>query len=99
MNDIGKAALLCVVLCPASCDRPVSTAAPQTSTTPLAANAPATEPTAPPSKPSAVASAMPSPPSAPADASSTITFNDDTTGAPSPAFDGVVGDWYVSEEA
>jgi len=28
-----------------------------------------------------------------------VTFDDDTIGAPSPAFDGVVGDWYVSEEA
>ena len=44
------------------------------------------------------------PPSAPAappvsETRSIVAFDDEPLGAPSPAFDGVVGDWYVSEEA
>jgi hypothetical protein len=35
----------------------------------------------------------------PANGPITVTFNDDPIGAPSPSFDGTVGDWYVNEGA
>jgi hypothetical protein len=99
MKAIGKGAALCAVVCLGSCDRSVSTTAPQTSATPLAASASrSTEPAAPPA-PSAVAFTMPSASSTSAVGSNTVTFNEDALGAPSPAFDGAVGDWYVSEDA
>lgn len=103
MKETTRRALLCFTLCLETCDRPASTAAPQTAPTPPAAGgaspassvAPAV-PIAPGSGPAApVTSAAP----ATADGSTSVTFNDETVGAPSPAFDGIVGDWYVSEEA
>jgi hypothetical protein len=97
MKKIAKVAALCGPICLGSCDRPVSSTTPRTSTTQLAAGASAAAGSAAPPTASATASAS-APPSS-LSASSTVTFNDDIVGAPAPAFDGVVGDWYVSEEA
>lgn len=81
------------------CDRPVSNAAPSATTTP-AASAVAPPPVASAAAPAAAAQATSSAPTtAPAGAPILVTFNEDPVGAPAPAFDGVVGDWYVSEDA
>jgi len=68
----------------------------------------------PSTPPASSANVAPSPPPSPVPAESapavapsidagsgatTITFDADAVGAPSPAFEGVVGDWYVSETA
>jgi len=107
MKSIAKSALFCGLVgfqagLP-SCDRPVSSTAPQTSATKLAASAgvptgPATSPSAGVTASTSAAASVSAPPAS-ASGSNTVTFNDDSVGAPSPAFDGVVGDWYVSEEA
>ena len=97
MKHTANRGVLCLVACLGGCDRPVSNAAP--SATPKAnAAVSATPPSSSPGAPTSVASAAVGAP-APAASAGLVTFNDDTVGAPAPAFDGVVGDWYVSEEA
>ena len=104
MKQITRYGLVWAMVCLGACDRPVSTAAPQTTTIAPAASPAALSPAATPSGSDAVNHAPATTPatSTPArteSSVSTVTFNDDPIGAPSPAFDGVVGDWYVSDEA
>jgi hypothetical protein len=97
MKNITKCGAVCLAACLGGCDRPVSNAAP--SATPTPPNAVA-GPTPSASSPGAPASAAPfAATPTPAASLDFVTFNDDTVGAPAPAFDGVVGDWYVSEQA
>jgi len=84
-----------VALCGTGCDRPTQPASSSASATP------ATPPTPRPELPSGGAPSAP-----PAEASvgpgrgpTTVTFDAEPIGAPSPSFEGVVGDWYVAEEA
>jgi len=79
------------------CDRPTASQAfapPATSATSERARVPALLPTAAASPSSASASA----PMVEAQAE-VATFDGDPLGAPSPAFEAVVGDWYVADEA
>ena len=103
MKKIKRHMLLGVAVSLAACDRPASTAAPQTSSIPVAAteNSPAPSAVVPAQSAGAsVAASAASIPPIPADTSgNVVTFNDDAVGAPSPAFDGVVGNWYVSDSA
>jgi hypothetical protein len=81
------------------CDRPAakpSTTATSAATTALEAPPVASSPAAPSAaSPAAAASAS----AAASNETSTVTFNDEPVGAPSPSFEAVVGDWYVSEES
>jgi hypothetical protein len=83
-----KALAMLVLVCTAlGCDRPV--------VPPPAASAPATSPSraAAPSAPPPAASAASTAPL------QSTKFDGDEVGAPSPAFEGVVGDWYATEVA
>jgi len=103
MRKFNENTLLCLAVSLAACDRPASTAAPQPSSTPVAATTNSLTPSGTAPAPSAAApveaSAASNAPTPGDTSASTVTFNEDTAGAPSPAFDGVVGDWYVSEVA
>lgn len=80
------------------CDRPTQPSSTASSTQGALA---APEPGPPPSAKVAASSAssVPAQPSAGASpAGSTVTFDEEPAGAPSPSFEGVVGDWYVAEE-
>jgi hypothetical protein len=81
------------------CDRPTS-APPAPSATPAAPSptrgASATASSTSSSAPAAAPSASPAA-SADAAGAALVTFDSDAVGAPAPAFDGVVGDWYVAE--
>jgi pyruvate,water dikinase len=78
----------------AGCDRP--TASPPLSASPSTSAAPE-------SAPAATASGMPAAPSSALPAAALgptiVTFDGEPAGAPSPSFEGVVGDWYVAELA
>jgi hypothetical protein len=98
MKHTTKCGLLWLVACLGGCDRPVSNAAPSATTPPAPAPAtPASSSALAPSSPAVVASGAPA--RQPGGSPTIVTFNEDPVGAPAPAFDGVVGDWYVSEEA
>jgi hypothetical protein len=87
---IGSAAL--------GCDRPTSAppAPAANSATPLPA--PPASPTTSMTASSAPAAAASAPPTAAnATGEQIVTFDSDPVGAPSPAFEGIVGDWYVAE--
>jgi hypothetical protein len=66
------------------------------STSPASASSGAPSQASPPPPPPSTRAAAP-PPTASAD--TVVTFDGDPTGAPSPSFEGVVGDWYVAELA
>jgi|SoiMethySBSTD1v2_1073268.scaffolds.fasta_scaffold02443_7 hypothetical protein len=92
MKSLTTLVLVCAAF---GCERPVTPAPPSASTTPASAT-----PAAPPITPTAAPSAAP--PSASAASAGPVestTFDGDELGAPAPAFDGVVGDWYVADEA
>jgi hypothetical protein len=79
------------------CDRPTTSAPSASSPTSVAPEASAAP--APLSTPSARASPPGTAAVAAARREAIVTFDDDPVGAPSPAFEDVVGDWYVAEEA
>ena len=99
MKDIEKAVWLCAALCLESCDRPVSTTASQPTSTAHTARVAGPLGSVPPRTAGVSAPTSASAPQAPATDLNLVTFNGETIGAPSPAFDAVVGDWYVSEVA
>ena len=102
VRSIERRVLLCLAVSFGACDRPASTAAPQTGSTSAAVNANVPAPAAAAPTPSAAISGavLPANTPKPADTSANmVTFNDDSVGAPSPAFDGIVGNWYVSDLA
>jgi hypothetical protein len=77
-----------------ACDRPTQ----PSSTASSALNVPSVEaPKAPIASPS-TAPAAPSAAAAPAGGAITVAFDSEPTGAPSPSFEAVVGDWYIAEE-
>jgi hypothetical protein len=87
-----------LAVCATGCDRPTQSA-------PSSASAPqSVESAAPPALAPEPSAAPPSPepsaaPSPAAGGPATVTFDADPVGAPSPSFEGVVGDWYVAEQA
>jgi hypothetical protein len=87
-----------VAMCTAGCDRPTQPASsnppapPAEATVAPTPSAPERSAAAPSADPAASASAAPGGPV-------TVTFDAEPTGAPSPSFEGVVGDWYVGEQA
>jgi hypothetical protein len=88
-----------LVACAAGCDRPTPTQPASSSASAPADSAgapvpPAPAPSAPAPSPEQAASAPPA-----SAAPVTVTFDAEPTGAPSPSFEGVVGDWYVGEQA
>jgi hypothetical protein len=87
-------ALSSVIAAPVTaCDRPTQ---PASSSAPIP---PAVSSVAP-NPPAPAASTAPSAePAASAAGPITVTFDAEPTGAPSPSFEGVVGDWYVGEQA
>ena len=97
-----RACVMVLVGCTAACDRSTQPPSSNTSAAPIG-SAPARAephpelpsggvPTAPTAEPSASASSGTT-------AGTTVTFDSEPVGAPSPSFEGVVGDWYVAEEA
>jgi hypothetical protein len=87
-----------LALCAAACDRPTQPAS--SSTSPSAATAPAQSAAPRPELPSGGApSATAEEPSAapPGVGATTVTFDSERLGAPSPSFEAIVGDWYVAE--
>jgi len=91
MKHIHVAALLtAAVLAIAACDRPTSP--PPVASTNVA-------PSPPPSQEPAASATVAAPTVDAAKGATKVTFDNDPLGAPSPAFEGVVGDWYVAEVA
>jgi hypothetical protein len=84
-------------MCAAACDRPTQPAssnapAPPAVSSVAPAPAPERSAAAPSTEPATSASAA-------AAGAVTVTFDAEPTGASSPSFEGVVGDWYVGEQA
>jgi hypothetical protein len=98
MKWIQSTCALVALTATVGCDRP--TASPSPVASPSESAAPATTPIASVIAPTT--SAPPSASSAPAVTSGgemKVTFDDEPVGSSSPAFEAVVGDWYVSEMA
>jgi hypothetical protein len=101
IRTFGVSTLSVLALCANGCDRSTQPAASSAAAPPGAP--PAAETNSPrPELPSGGVTATPSseaPPSSGAGGATIVTFDAEPTGAPSPSFEGVVGDWYVAEAA
>ncbi len=92
LKNIGLATWVLGGFIPVACDRSPSPPAAASTTVPAAST-----PVVPASATSPAAAS--SSPTANATKETVVTFDTDPLGAPSPEFEGVVGDWYVAEDA